>query len=133
MAIRLVGQARWSVWLVPLALWGQAQAPCNNTPAYSPCELLFELGDAGAALHPDPYKTVELRVEFRSPRHHTYAMPGYWNGGGRFVVRFSPTEGGSWDYRVASNVAAWDGKTGSFTAASSQSPGFIRAANVHHC
>jgi len=128
--------------LVPFGLWGQAPAvgsntpsnntPCNNTPAYSPCELVFELSDADRALHPDPYKTVELRVEFRSPRHHTYAMPGYWDGGGRIVVRFSPTEGGSWDYRLAGNVAAWDGKIGSFTAASSGSPGFLRAANVHH-
>ncbi|HMC62225.1 MAG TPA: DUF5060 domain-containing protein, partial [Candidatus Solibacter sp.] len=139
MAISLVGQASWPVvlvLLVPLGLWGQApgsnNTPCNNTPAYSPCELVFELSDADRALHPDPYKTVELRVEFRSPRHHTYAMPGYWDGGGRIVVRFSPTEGGSWDYRLAANVAAWDGKTGSFTAASSESPGFLRAANVHH-
>src|SRR5207245_8102126 len=73
-----------------------------------------------------------LRVEFRSPRLRTYAMPGYWDGGRRIVVRFSPTEAGSWDYRLASNVAAWDGKTGNFTAASSPSPGFIRAANMHH-
>src|SRR5438105_2556419 len=45
-----------------------AQSPCNNTPAYSPCELVFELSEQDAAAHPNPYLTVELKAEFRSPR-----------------------------------------------------------------
>jgi hypothetical protein len=48
------------------------------------------------------------------------------------VVRIAPTEEGQWDYLVNSNIAAWDGKTGSFTASASASPGFILPANVHH-
>ena len=50
----------------------------------------------------------------------------------KLVVRFSPTEAGDWDYHVTSNIAAWDDKTGSFPAAASESPGFLRAANMHH-
>jgi len=107
-------------------------SPCSNTPAYSPCEIIFELGDAEAKAHPNPYLTVELKVEFRSPRHRTLALPGFWDGGRRMVVRFSPTEAGDWDYHVTSNIAAWNDKTGSFTAASSESPGFIHAENMHH-
>lgn len=110
----------------------RAQTPCANTQAYSPCDFVFELPDAAASAHPEPYKSVELRVEFRSPRHRTLAMPGFWDGGRRMVVRFSPTEGGEWDYRVTSNVAAFDGKTGAFTAAAPTTQGFIRPANVHH-
>ena len=94
--------------------------------------MAFELSDKAAAAHPDPYKTVELRAEFRSPRHRTLAMPAFWDGGRRMVIRFAPTEPGQWDYRLTSNVAELDGKTGSFTAAASPSPGFIHAANVHH-
>ena len=48
------------------------------------------------------------------------------------VVRFSPTESGAWDYHVTSNIAEWNDKTGNFTAAASESPGFIQPANVHH-
>src|ERR1051326_8839653 len=122
--------------LSPLTLWAQApaaaQGGCNNTPAYSPCELVFELTAKDAAAHPKPYVTVDLRVEFRSPRRRTYAMPAFWDGGQRLVVRFSPTEGGQWDYHVTSNVAEWNDKTGSFSAASSESPGFLRLANTHH-
>jgi len=109
-----------------------AQSQCNNTPAYSACEFTFELSDQDAAAHPNPYASVELKAEFRSPRHRTFAIPAYWDGGRKLVIRFAPVEAGEWDYRLTSNIASWDGKTGAFTAASSESPGFIRAANVHH-
>ena len=109
-----------------------AQAPCANTQAYSPCEIVFELSDQAAARHPEPYKSVELKAEFRSPRHRTLAIPAYWDGQRRMVIRFAPTEPGDWDYRLTSNVAEFDGKTGNFTAAASTSPGFIHAENVHH-
>jgi hypothetical protein len=120
--------------LIPMA--ARAQNPggegCANTPAYTPCELSFELGDRESAAHSNPYVTVELRVEFRSPRRRTFAMPAFWDGGKRMVVRFSPTEAGQWDYHVTSNIAVWNDKTGAFTATPSESPGFIRAANMHH-
>ena len=109
-----------------------AQTPCANTPAYGTCDIVFELSETAAAAHPDPYKSVELKAEFRSPRHRTMAMPAFWDGGRRMVIRFAPTEAGDWNYRVTSNVADFDGKTGNFTGAASPSQGFIRAANVHH-
>jgi len=117
--------------LTPQAL-PQPASRCDNTPAWSPCELAFELSAAAATAHRDPYASVDLRAEFRSPAMRTYALPGYWDGGGRMVLRFAPTEAGRWEYRVTSNVAEWDGLTGAFNALASDAPGFIRAANVHH-
>jgi hypothetical protein len=110
----------------------RAQTACANTPAYSPCETVFTLSDADAARYPNPYAGVNLEVQFRSPHQRTYAVPGFWDGGRKLVVRFAPTEAGEWDYLVNSNIAEWNGKTGSFMAAASDSPGFIRPANVHH-
>jgi hypothetical protein len=118
--------------------WLQAQTapaaapPCNSTAAYSPCELVFDLNDADFATNPHPYTSVELKAEFRGPRLHTYAIPAYWDGGRRMVIRFAPTEGGQWEYLLTSNLATWNGKTGSFTAADSSAPGFLRAAALHH-
>ena len=109
-----------------------AQAPCGATPAYSLCEIAFELNAAEAAAHPNPYATVQLHVEFRSPRHKTFLMPAYWDGGYKMMIRFSPVEPGEWDYRVTSNIARFDGQLGKFTATESDSPGFVRTANVHH-
>ncbi|HXS95858.1 MAG TPA: DUF5060 domain-containing protein [Candidatus Limnocylindrales bacterium] len=116
---------------LPIALAAQDN-PCNNTPAYSPCEMTFDLAAQDAAAHPHPYADVDLKVEFRSPRNKTYELPGYWNGGNRMVVRFSPTEGGEWNYRVTANIPSLDAKEGTFTAAASDAPGFVRIANVHH-
>lgn len=115
-----------------LAVRLPAQSPCNNTPAYSPCEMVFELSDQDAAAHLNPYVNVDLKAEFRSPRHRTLLQTAFWDGGKRMVIRFSPTEAGDWDYRLTSNVSAWEGKTGTFTAAASEAPGFVRTANVHH-
>ena len=109
-----------------------AASPCANTPSYSPCEIVFELPPPDAAAHPHPYETVDLTVEFRSPRQHTYALPAFWDGAGRMVVRFSPVEAGNWDYLVKSNIAAWNGQTGHFTTAPSDSRGFIHPAALHH-
>ena len=109
-----------------------AQTPCANTPAYSPCEFTFDLTDQDAAAHPNPYLTARLHIEFRSPRFQTLLMPAFWDGGRRMVVRFTPTEPGEWIYRITSNFGGLDGKTGAFTAAPSEAPGFIHPRNVHH-
>jgi hypothetical protein len=116
----------------PLLAQAQANTHCANTPAYTPCEFVFELTQQDASAHPNPYASVDLHIEFRSPRHRTFLMPAFWDGGRRMVVRFTPTEPGQWDYRITSNIAAFNGQQGSFTAAASEDPGFIRAANVHH-
>ncbi len=83
--------------LLAFATSAVAGTPCEGTPAYSPCELAFELTPADLAAHPNPYASVTLRIEFRSPRFRTYAMPAFWDGGGKMIVRFTPTEVGAVD------------------------------------
>ena len=109
-----------------------AAPPCAGTPVFSPCEMVFELTDQQTASHPNPYASVDLRVELRSPRHRTYPMPAFWDGGRRMVIRMTPTEPGDWDWHLTSNIAEWNDKEGSFTAAASENQGFLRVANVHH-
>jgi hypothetical protein len=103
-----------------------AQSTCPATSAYSPCDLPFELQP-----NENP-ATFDLRAEFRSPRHRTYLMHAFRDGDRRFVIRFSPTEEGAWEYRTTSNLARLDGQTGQFVASSSDAPGFVHVANVHH-
>lgn len=120
------------VLALAISALAQTQTPCENTPAYSPCEMTFELFGSVAAAHPDPYADVDLHIEFRSPHFKTYLMPAYWAGGNRMAIRFTPTEAGPWNYRITSNIASLDGKEGTFNAASSDSPGFVHPKNVHH-
>lgn len=101
-------------------------ATCPATPAWSTCDLAFDL-EAG-----ENPSSVELRAEFRSPHHRTYLMYAFRDGERRYVIRVAPTEAGNWEYRLTSNLRRLDGKEGQFAATESDSPGFVRAANVHH-
>lgn len=119
--------------VVSLSAFGLgAQTVCQPTPAYSPCEITFELSAAEMTAHSHPYRTVELEAEFRSPRFRTFRMPAFWDGGNRMVIRFAPTEAGQWTFRTASNVTRFDGVEEHFSATPSDSHGFLRPANVHH-
>lgn len=115
------------LWVMLLLLGAPlfAQSVCPSTPAWSTCEVAFDLE---ANEKPD---AVQLRAEFRSPHHKTYLMPAFRDGG-RYIIRFAPTEGGAWDYRLTSNIARFDGKVGQLNAADSDAAGFIHVANVHH-
>ncbi len=75
-----------------LATWtpgpGQTVKPCPSAPLYETCEIEIEISEAAAETHPNPYMTVELRAEFRSPKGgRTRVMPAFWDGGRRFVIR----------------------------------------------
>ena len=109
-----------------------AQPGCPATPAYSLCELNFELNEQEAAAHPNPYVSVQLHAEFRSPRHKTFLMPAFWAGGRRMVIRFAPDEPGDWAYRLTSNLERFNGTSGTFQSTPSEAKGFVRPANLHH-
>jgi hypothetical protein len=98
---------------------------CSGTPAWSTCDLAFDLE---ANENPD---NLELRAEFRSSRR-TYLMPAFRDAGRHFIIRFAPTEAGEWTYRLTSNLTRLNGQAGTFTANSSDSPGFVKANNAHH-
>jgi hypothetical protein len=100
-------------------------AGCTPAPAWSACDLAFELQPQENPEH------AELRAEFRSPRHKTYLLRAFLDGR-NLVIRFAPTEAGAWDYRLTSTLSRLDGQTGQVTATESESPGFVRVANVHH-
>ncbi len=96
------------------------------------CDIVFEMPAAEAGRFKNPYLEVNLQAEFRSPKFRTFLMPGFWDGGTRFVIRITPVEAGEWLLRVSSNVKAWDGQRGQFQAAESGDAGFLQPANLFH-
>src|SRR6516164_4742172 len=104
------------------SLFAQGAPPCAGTPAWSSCDLPFELAPNE---NPD---NVELRGEFRSPHHRTYVLRAFRDGDKRYIIRFTPTESGDWEYRLSSNLSRLEGQAGQITAGSSESPGFVHAA-----
>ncbi|MBZ5604918.1 MAG: DUF5060 domain-containing protein [Acidobacteriia bacterium] len=115
---------RWWIFLAAAPLF--AQPACPGATAWSSCDFAFDL-----EANEDAAK-AELHAEFRSPHHRTYMMQAFRDGDRRLTIRFSPTEGGPWTYKISSNLPRLDGKEVSFSAADSESPGFVRVANVHH-
>lgn len=106
---------------------------CAGPPVYEPCEIWFEMTDAEALKHPNPYVSVELRAEFRSPKGgRTKVIPGFWDGGKRFGVRFAPDFEGRWDFRFLSNLDSVNKTVHSFSAGPARSPGFINVFNTRY-
>ena len=104
-----------------------AQIPtCPGTPMWSTCDLAFDL-----EANENPAQAT-LQAEFRSPRHKTYLLHAFQDGDRRLVIRVSPTEAGEWKFKLTSNLPRLNDQESTFTAASSDFPGFIHTANVHH-
>ena len=105
---------------------------CPDTLVYSVCDLVFELNDAEAKEHPEPWKSVQLTAEVKSPRFRTHLAYAFWDGGRKLIIRVSPTEEGLWELKLTSNLARFDKQSLSFKGLPSELPGFIQKANVHH-
>ena len=106
---------------------------CDSVPVYEPCEISMALSAAEVEAHPNPYVSVELRAEFRSPKKGTtYVIPAFWDGGGTFRLRFSPLDEGRWDFRLISNLDSLNRRMASFNALPPRSPGFVRIFNLRY-
>ncbi len=99
---------------------------CPGATAWTPCDLAFDLTPA------EDSAGFELHGEFRSPHHKTYGLRAFREGDHHYILRFTPTEGGDWEYRLSSSVARFNGEEGRIRAAPSGDPGFIHVASLHH-
>ncbi len=100
--------------LLALSAAAWAQTVCPPTPRYSPCDLVFDVPSA------------DLRAEFRSPRLDTALVHAFWDGGTKWVIRYTPSEAGVYTFRLS------NGKEGQFTATDNNKKGWVQPANVHH-
>jgi len=69
-------------------------------------ELSFE-GPSGG----NPFRDVTLRATF-TQGERTVRVAGFYDGDGRYLVRFLPDTQGQWRYQTSSNVSALDDKHG---------------------
>ena len=113
-----------AVLILGAPVW--AQTVCPPTPRYSPCDLVFDIPSARGD------QPLNLHAEFRSPLANTALVHAFWDGGTKWVIRFTPIEAGPYTYRLTSDLEAFNGKTGTFTATPNEKKGWLRAANLHH-
>ena len=84
--------------------------PPLSTSRWQPVDLAFS-ADPGGRLAFD----VELSATFSEGSGPSHVVPGFWDGGTRFVVRFAPPREGQWSYVTSSSLSALDGLRGSVT------------------
>ncbi len=101
-----------------------AQTVCPPTPEFTPCDLVFDIPSAKTD------QPIDLQAEFRSPHQSTGLVRAFWDGGTRWIIRYTPAESGTYDWRLTG--VGFAGKGGQFTAVAVDKPGWLRAANVHH-
>lgn len=68
---------------------------------------------------------VEFDAEFSGPGGTTLQVPGFYNGGTEWILRFSAGETGLWSYKTRSNLRALDGKTGKINIGKSNRHGAV--------
>jgi hypothetical protein len=112
-------------WVANPVLAQVAPVTCSQAAAWSACDVTFDLN----AQENTPQAT--LRAAFRSPKLRTILINAFHEGS-KLVLRVTPTEAGTWDYRLTSNVARLEGQAGQIKAGESNAPGFVHVANVHH-
>ncbi|UYN83167.1 MAG: DUF4038 domain-containing protein [Microcella sp.] len=60
------------------------------------------------------------------------SVPGFWDGGRRYLVRIAASRPGRWSWSTRSAAAELSGATGEFTVVESEHPGPVRVANMFH-
>ncbi|MGQ9914748.1 MAG: DUF5060 domain-containing protein [Thermogutta sp.] len=100
-----VGSAMVWCLIMNTALVAGAQAA--EIEQWGVAELTFQGPGDG-----NPYVEVRLSARF-SQGDRSIEVPGFWDGGSVYKLRFSPPTQGVWLYETRSNRPALDGKTGS--------------------
>ena len=91
---------------------GYAEAGTQRVERWDVFELELTGPTAG-----NPYLDVILSAQF-SRGNTRISVPGFYDGDGRYKIRFSPPTMGRWTYVTSSNASKLNGETGSVTAAS---------------
>ncbi|MGZ8940362.1 MAG: DUF5060 domain-containing protein, partial [Limisphaerales bacterium] len=75
---------------------------------------LYEAAFSGPASS-NPYVEISLSATFTQGAQRM-TVPGFWDGGDTYKVRFMPPAPGEWRYETSSRAPELNGKTGAFTA-----------------
>ena len=81
--------------------------------------------------HGNPFTDVELHAYF-SLNGEEIRVGGFYDGNGRYVVRFLPDTAGAWQFRTESTARSLDGHTGTFSVEPSHARGAVRVADTYH-
>jgi hypothetical protein len=101
--------------LLTVGFTAAAAAADAPVPVYGRYEAVLE----SASAYERPLQQAALTVTFTSPAGAKAVVPGFWDGGKTWRVRFMPTQAGRWTWETRCSDEAnrgLHGKSGAFTA-----------------
>lgn len=81
--------------------------------------------------HGNPFTDVDLHGYFTLDGREV-AAGGFYDGNGRYVIRFLPEAAGTWQFRTVSTARSLDGHTGTFCVEPGHARGAVRVADTFH-
>lgn len=81
----------------------------------------------------NPYREVQLEARF-TQGDRTMVVPGFWDGGDTYRIRFSPPTTGEWRYETQSSIPDLSGQSGviAVTAPTGNNHGPVQVANTYY-
>ena len=111
-----VNLSRWMAcaWVV----WGTIATTSFAADKTVPLYQRFEQSLESAANYSNPVQEAALTAVFTAPSGEKLKVPGFWDGGKTWRVRFAPTQTGNWKFETTCSDASNNGlhqKSGEFT------------------
>lgn len=108
----------------PPKLLGAIVKP-ERVPMWDPMEVTL----SAQATCGNPFKDASVRATFVSPSGRNVPVNGFYDGNGKWRVRFAPGETGEWQYRIAlSDLGGKAEHQGTFLCVRGVRPGFVRVS-----
>lgn len=97
----------------PAELWSHRDNAVASVGQWDVLDLRFDLP---AGTLPERPIDTDFTVEFQNQTGQQLRVPGFFNGGHEFVVRFTPPSPGEWRYTTRSMFPKLDGRQGTVMA-----------------
>ncbi len=97
-----------------------------SSTKYKPVDILLE----GKSLIENPF-FADIRALFEGPGGVTIIIPGFYDGGNEWKVRFSPTIEGKWIYSVLSHDVEFENCSGEVICQMNNNPNIHGALKIH--
>ena len=110
----LIAAAASSMVSISAPLAFASSGPINRVPQWD----IFEVKLDGPITN-NPVDEVKVTAIFTSG-NRTKEVTGFYDGGGKYIVRFMPDALGNWTYRTSSNHRQLAGRSGSFVCVSAR-------------
>lgn len=85
-----------------------AQEPTLHAQTWRAVEITL----TSTTTYADPYRDVDVSATFTGPNGQSMEMPGFWDGGNTWRIRFAPPTAGRWEFTTTSTDAANTGLDG---------------------